>query len=156
MKFASHYSQKKRVQITFPEQGRTRQSCRDECDINKILKKFNVTEAHLHANRHQGEYGFATSETLHDALNTVTKATSMFEELPAHVRSRFNGDAGEFLDFVGDESNGPEMAKLGLTTREYAQSVYDAHNRPDEAPEVEKTDTEEKPTKEETNADETA
>lgn len=119
MQFASHYSKKKRVQVTFTGVGRTRQSCREECDINHILKKYNVTEAHLHANRYQGEYGFASSETLHDALNTVTKATSMFEELPANIRAEFDGDPGKFLDFTSDAANLPRMAELGLTRKDY-------------------------------------
>lgn len=138
MKFATPYSNKKKVVIKFDGPGRTRQSSKDECDINFILKKYNVTEAHLHANRHSGQYGFATSETLHEALNTVTTATSMFEELPAKIRDRFNGSPGEFLDFTANPANKAEMAELGLITKVLTRKEIDDHNGaqpPSEPPE---------------------
>ncbi len=120
MQFISHYTEKKRaVRLTCKGKGRTRQSAKDECDINFIMQKYQVTEAQLHANRYSGNYGFVSSETLHDAMNIVTKATSMFEELPSTVRNKFNGQAGDFLEFTRDPANLPEMAKLGLTADSY-------------------------------------
>ena len=40
--------------------GRTRQSMRDECDINAIMRKYIKTGAIDHVNKYSGEYGFAT------------------------------------------------------------------------------------------------
>ncbi len=87
---------------------------RDECDINLIMAKYAKTGFVDHVSRHGGDYGFADSVTLHEAMNIVTKADQMFGDLPAKARERFGGDPAEFLDFVGKEENFDEMVVLGL------------------------------------------
>ena len=37
-----------------------------------------------------------------------------FMELPAQLRSRFNNDPAELIDFLGKEENREEATKLGL------------------------------------------
>ncbi len=95
----------------------TKQSFKDECDINKILKKFEKTGAITHYTKNAPQYGDTTSPMLHDAMNIIANAESMFEELPAQLRKKFNNDPGTFLDFVQDENNLEEMRELGLTKK---------------------------------------
>ena len=94
MEILSRFSEKPRVQILFPEKGRTKGSMQKECDINNIMAKYQKTGAITHFSRHSGEYGFADSVSFHGAMNIVTQANEMFNELPSSLRSRFGNDAG--------------------------------------------------------------
>ncbi len=114
MEFFSRVNLGPRVQVSFVGKGRTKQSMRDECDVNVIMSKYAKTGFIDHFSRHGEDYGFASSVTFHEAMNVVTKADQMFDDLPAKARSRFNGNPGEFLDFAQDPANLAEMRELGL------------------------------------------
>ncbi len=114
MDIRNAFSRGLRVQVVFEGTGRTRQSSRDECDINVIMSKYAKTGFINHLTRHGGDYGFASSVDFHGAMNIVTKADQMFGDLPAVARNRFHGDPAEFLDFVADPDNLDEMRLLGL------------------------------------------
>ncbi len=103
-----------KVRIKFAKNGRTKQSMKDECDINKIMEKFQKTGALAHVNKHEAEYGFATSEDFASAMRTVTVAQEMFDDLPSSIRNRFGNNPGAFLDFVQDANNKKEGQELGL------------------------------------------
>lgn len=96
------------------DQGMTEQHHQQECDVNYILKKYIKTGNITHTKKHEPQYGDSTSLDLHEALNIVTNANSMFMELPAQTRAKFENDPGQFLDYVQDESNLDEMYELGL------------------------------------------
>jgi len=90
------------------------QHARDETDINTIVKRFGLT-GELPSNVRTPTYGdFSDAMDYHTSLNAVRAADAAFMELPAHIRSRFNNDAGAFVDFCSDESNRAEAEKLGL------------------------------------------
>ncbi len=112
------YAPKLKVPISFPKKGRTKQSFRDECDINLIMAKYQKTGAIAHVNRHGADYGFATSLDFTEAMRTVTIAQDMFLGLPSSIRSRFGNDPAAFLDFVQDADNEDELIKLGLFSAE--------------------------------------
>lgn len=93
---------------------RTKQSFKDECDINNIMRKFVRTGVVSHVNRFGARYGFAPALEYRDALHIVAEAQLMFAALPAKVRKRFGGDPEEFLAFVQDPANTDEARELGL------------------------------------------
>ncbi len=103
-----------RFRQDFSKGGRTKQAFAEETDINWIMRKYDKTGLVDHLAKHGGEYGFASSITLHEAMNVVARAEAMFADLPASARSRFEGDPGAFLDFVQNPENQAEMLKLGL------------------------------------------
>jgi len=115
-----------RFQTAVGTEDKTKQSFADECDINKIMAKYQKTGAIAHFNRHQPEYGFATSLDLAESMRIVTKANEMFADLPSSVRSKFNNQPGEFLDFVQDPDNASEMVELGLTNPKPESAPVDA------------------------------
>ncbi len=90
------------------------QQFKDDTDINSIMRKFQKTGTINHSATHQPEYGIATGPTLHQAMNLVTKANSMFEELPSSIRNKFKNQPSAFLDFVQDHNNAAEAEELGL------------------------------------------
>lgn len=93
---------------------RTKQSFRDECDINGIMAKYIKTGTVAHVAKHGGQYGFAPSGDYMDAMETVARAQSMFMDLPAKVREKFANDPAQFLAFVQDPKNEKDMAAMGL------------------------------------------
>ena len=110
------YRPHERLTLDTGENSRTRQSFRDETDINTIMAKYARTGLLEHVNEHQGQYGDFTKvpEDYHDACNQVLAAEQMFQTIPAGIRARFNNDPGAFLDFADDPANEDEMRSLGL------------------------------------------
>lgn len=101
--------------LVFTKPSRTKQSFRDECDINTIMKKYAATGLVSHVKKYGGQYGdFTEFGDYQESLNIIIDAQSMFMSLPAKLRSRFSNDPAVFLDFVGNPSNRDEMVSLGL------------------------------------------
>lgn len=95
----------------------THQSFKEECDINRIMKKWEKTGIIEHRNTFEGNYAdFTTVPTdYHTAMNSILAAEEMFMTLPAAVRKKFHNDPGEFLDFADNPENLQEMQEMGLT-----------------------------------------
>ncbi|AXH72089.1 MAG: internal scaffolding protein [Microviridae sp.] len=112
--FISAYSQKIRSQLLFAEQGRTKQSFKDECDINIIMKRFAVTGELSHLSQAQPLWGDLPEIDFHGAMAVVVDARERFQTLPAELRDRFLNDPARLLAFVQDPANKEEGIKLGL------------------------------------------
>jgi phage internal scaffolding protein len=90
------------------------QHYRDECDINNILRQFNITGI-LPNSPLAPRYGdFTGIQDYQSALNAVMAAEDGFLALPADIRARFENDPANLIDFLADESNRAEAEKLGL------------------------------------------
>jgi phage internal scaffolding protein len=109
--------------FVFSKPSLAKQSFRDECDINNILRQFNVT-GQLPLGSVQPQYGdFSGITDYQSALNAVMAAQDSFLQLPAKVRAKFDNDPALFLEFASDEVNRDEMKALGLFHEETAQAV---------------------------------
>lgn len=105
----------RRVRFATVGPSLTRESFKDECDVNNILRRFEKTGVVEHVRQTGGRYGdFTGAVTYHEALNQVLRAEEMFMSLPAKIRARFSNDPGEFLVFVEDPANADELVQLGL------------------------------------------
>ena len=94
--------------------GRTKQSFREECDINGIMARYNRTGL-LPRSRLAGCYGDVSALTSYqDGLDLVGRIDDAFNALPAAVRSRFRNDPMSLLSFLSDPSNYHEAVQLGL------------------------------------------
>lgn len=92
----------------------TQQHFKDECDINFILHKFNVTGI-LPENPLSPRYGdFTGIGDYHSSLNAVRLAESEFGALPAGIRARFGNDPANLIEFLDSEDNRAEAIALGL------------------------------------------
>ncbi|AXH73339.1 MAG: internal scaffolding protein [Microviridae sp.] len=95
--------------------GCTKQSFKEECDINSIVEKAQRTGQLPQMIAKDPMYGdFSGAMDYQSALNLVLKAESQFMGLEARVRDRFMNDPSAFLAFMEDPNNGPEIVKLGL------------------------------------------
>jgi len=119
MTFNTAYPKKRvRHQITFDKaEMQTKQSHRDECDVNQIVSRFEATGVIQHLNNHQRNYGDIDGTDFKEAMDLVADAKTMFEELPSDIRTRFKNDPSRFLDFMANPKNESEMIELGLATK---------------------------------------
>lgn len=125
--FISAYGPKLKVSISFPAgTGRTKQSFKDECDINIIMAQYLKTGVVDFVNRHQARYGDVTGLEYQEAMQIVAESKTMFEELPSKIRQRFENDPAQFLDFVSDPSNASEAHSLGLLRPDYQPPASNA------------------------------
>ena len=95
--------------------GLTKQSAKDECDINKITARYERTGALPDMIRANPKYGdFSEAPTYLEACNIVLHAEEQFMALDAKVRARFANDPALFLEFATNKENLEEMVKMGL------------------------------------------
>jgi len=130
--FRSAYSPKLRHQISFPGPGRTKQSFKDECDINTIMGRYLKTGQLEHVNRAIPQFANLEGIDYQEAMYLVAESRTLFAELPAEVRYKFHNDPGQFLDFMNNPDNKAEMATMGLLTPEAASLALQA--TPPQAP----------------------
>jgi len=119
--------------FVFSKPSLAKQSFRDECDINNILRKFNVT-GQLPVGSVQPQYGdFSGITDYQSALNAVMAAQDSFLQLPAKVRAKFDNDPALFLEFASDEANKDEMKALGLLRHETVETVVSSPSEAEKA-----------------------
>lgn len=102
------------------EETMTKQSFKEECDVNNILKQYSPAAlAELMAERQRmSRFGELPSGLdFQAAMNIVVEGRAAFEVLPAKVRERFLNDPERFLAFMQDPESQEEAIKLGLATR---------------------------------------
>ncbi|AXH76873.1 MAG: internal scaffolding protein [Microviridae sp.] len=114
LQFVTAYGPKERVSLDFTGPGRTKQSFKDECDINRIMARFAVTGMLDFVSRHEPRYMDCSGIDYRACMDVVVEANSMFADLPSEVRDRFMNDPARFLDFCSDKENLPELRKMGL------------------------------------------
>lgn len=111
----SAYSQKQRVSISFPaDSPYTKQEFKDECDINILMSKYQSTGQMPVINQTAPQYLDVSGIDYQESMQFIAGAQTLFNELPSHVRSRFQNDPAQFLDFTSNENNRLEMAEMGL------------------------------------------
>ncbi len=107
---------RRRVSINFEgAESRTKQSFKDECDINTILGKWRKTGFFSHVNLKTPVYAdFTNAEDYLSAVNRLKNADAIFAALPARVRARVNNDPAQLIAFAEDPANAQELIDLGL------------------------------------------
>lgn len=117
-RFRVNHGKNPRVKLGGFEATRAHQSFKEECDINRIMKRFETTGVLPEMIKTNPRYGdFSNVPDFQQSMDIVNKAVEQFESLSSRVRRRFNNDPQEFLAFATDPSNMEEMVQLGLATR---------------------------------------
>lgn len=118
--------------------GLTKQSMKDDTDINLIMAKYQRTGLVSFVSTHEPEY-MDTGNTVdfQQALNTVMEAQSMFDDLPSSIRKKFDNNPAQFLEFVQNPDNKEAVYDMGLATRPaQAQAPEIPGGLPPEPPEI--------------------
>ncbi len=92
--------------------GRTKQSFRDETDINQILKRAQKSGTISHMTKFQPRYGDFSNFDFLEAQVMLAKGGTIFDELPVELRREFNQSPAEFFDYVNDPANKERLAEL--------------------------------------------
>lgn len=130
------YDEHERVQTSFiGVKGLTKQSMRDECDINKIVKQWDRDGAPIHTAANPPTYGdFDTSMEYQDAMNQLMVADQAFMALPSRTRARVDNDPAKLIDFLADPDNLDEARSLGLVQSEKEEEQIREGDIPDPTP----------------------
>ncbi len=91
--------------------GRTKQSFKDETDINKILKRAQKTGTISHLNKYQARYADYSKFDFQENLIKLTEGRQIFDELPSELRNEFEGNPAKFFAYVNDPANIDDIAK---------------------------------------------
>ena len=119
MQFFSKFNPPPKPVVRFEMPSMTEQCHKDDCDLNKIIARFNRTgDIGILENlsSRQGFYADVTSQagSFVELQNKIAQGKSLFANLPSDVRAMFGNDAAAFWDFVSDPANAEECIKLGL------------------------------------------
>ncbi len=130
------------TQPTDYSDGRTKQSFKDETDVNQIIAKHTRMGTLSHLEQWGGQYGDWSDFNFHDAQNQIANANSMFEQLPAAVKNQFANSPEKFLEYVNDPENSsdlaeklPELAAPRSKRLPQNRDVVDPEPAPEPAPE---------------------
>lgn len=94
-----------------------KQEFAEEADLNTIMARYTMT-GELPTQIIGRYVDFSESVDFHQAQDILARAQQQFEALPASIRARFENDPAQFLDFVHDEANLPELEKMGFLSEE--------------------------------------
>lgn len=99
----------------------------EQADINFIVKQFGLTASlpYGEAVPEYADYSDLPSD-YHSAINFVRDADNLFMKYPADIRSKFNNDAGLFLNFITNPANRDEAISLGFIDAPVEQASADA------------------------------
>lgn len=117
MEFRQMYQPRERVTVSCGG-APAKQSFKDECDINNIMKRYTRT-GQVPVGVRVGSYGdFCGPADLLEARELIERADAQFQALPSAVRERFKNSPGLFLEFVQNKGNAKEARELGLLVEE--------------------------------------
>lgn len=111
------FSVKSRTRVTFScgSELMTKQSHKNECDINNILTQFKRTGIIQHISQQTPIYADLPSDIdYQQALHTQMQADQAFSTLPSVVRAHFNNDPAALLEALGDPGQKDKLIELGI------------------------------------------
>lgn len=113
---------KKRYMKFFNSPSKTKQSFKNECDINLIMKRFKNIHGDNFLDVNRAALGGAYEDLVgipdyRSAIEQIRRADEVFMALPSQLRLTFNNDPVYFLDFVQDPKNFDHLVNLGLATK---------------------------------------
>lgn len=120
-----------RFQTDVGTESMTKQSHKDECDINKILKQYQKTGMITHISSNQPMYGDMPSDMdYQSALHIMMDAEAAFASIPAKVRDQFNNDPAKWLAALQDPEQRDKMTEWGFFEKPPKQDPFPASSPP--------------------------
>jgi len=91
------------------DDGRTKQSFKDETDIEKIMARADRAGTISHLQKFEGVYADFSDFDFFEQTNLLTKGREIFDELPAELRSEFQQSPAKFFAYVNDPANKADL-----------------------------------------------
>ena len=115
MKFFTRFSPNNVKGIFFKNPSLTQQHFRDECDINNIVARANVTGVMPQGTRQPLFGDFSEIPTSYLGVQEYLKnAQENFLSLPSDLRKEFDNNPAALLDFLSHDENREKAIELGL------------------------------------------
>ena len=93
--------------------GRTKQSFKDSCDINRIVRRAAKAGTLSHLQKYpEPVYGEFDGTDLLEAHGRIQRARKIFDDLPSEVKREFNQDAFAFVEFAGNPENNHRLKEI--------------------------------------------
>lgn len=127
----------------YTQHGRTKQSYKDSCDINKLLEKGAKTGSLSHLEKHGAIYGDFADLDFEQVQLQLAEGIQIFNELPAEIKKEFNQNPGEFYEFVANPENSDRLPQLLPAIAErgkFFPTVNKVQTRPSEEPQTVQTE----------------
>lgn len=97
----------------------TKQSFAGACDVNEVMRRWEVTGVLDHVNTAQAIYlDCAGPDGLQDMFSRVADAEAKFMELPSEVRALVDNDASRFVEYLTNPENLEECRRVGILPKE--------------------------------------
>lgn len=101
----------------------TEQHHKDQCDVNKIIKKYDKTGLIDHVSKLEARYGDMTGADFKSAMDLVTNVQSEFDQFPAEIRKRFDNSPEKYLAFMENPENRKQAIDLGLIRADWRDEL---------------------------------
>lgn len=108
------FGPRQRVVTVLPGVSRTKQSFKDECDINILMRRYQQSGVLPPMDGREPRYMDCSSVDYQEAMLIVANARSAFQDMSAELRDRFKNNPQMLLEFLEDPKNREEAVKLGL------------------------------------------
>lgn len=112
----THTLRPRAASVSFKDsESMTEQHHKEEVNIHNIVRRHRETGLVSHLAKYQGQYMDMTdAPDFYAAQSIIAEANSMFETVPATIRSDFDNDAGKFLAFMQNPENRERIEEYGL------------------------------------------
>ncbi len=134
--FAKHGKPEKRK---YSQHGRTKQSQKNQCDINKLLEKAARSGSLSHLDKFEARYGDFSDFDFTEHAIKMAEGQTIFENLPGEVKREFDQSPDKFFKFVTDPQNAeklPELLPAIANRGEYFPPIGIIQTRAPDAPET--------------------
>lgn len=101
----------------------TEQHHKKECDVNFIIAKYDKEGIIKHVSRFEAKFGDMTGVDFKEMQDTVAKAKTSFNNLPANLRKRFGNSPEGLLSFMENPANRQEAIKLGIIRSDWTEAT---------------------------------
>lgn len=128
-------SDRPRFRTPVGETSRTKQSEKDNCDINLIVKRHASTGHVSHLNPAAPQFGdFTGAADLKTAIDQVAEANDRFNELPVEVRRAAQNNPYELLAMLETDEGQLELQEAGLILTDQPQPPKEIEQQPEPPP----------------------
>lgn len=136
--FYTRFCPPPKCKVMFLKPSLTQQQFKEESDINNIIASVNaagVVNNPLWAGSRQplyGDFSFIQESDYMQAQNKLIEANTLFSELPAKVRQRFNNNPADLLHYLENNPDYEEMVNLGLVVKKELPSSVPLEGKTDQ------------------------